>query len=75
MKISYTKHALWRMRKRHITKSMVEIAIKNPDRTGKGYTEKELAFKKFNKGQIKIVYMMKQTIPHVVTAMWTKGGF
>jgi len=63
------------MRRRHITKVMVEKALMKPDSVVRGYNDKSLSFKKFPHGQVKVVSAELKGKPLVITVMWAKGGF
>lgn len=74
MKIHYSKHARWRKWRRHITGAMIEKALKEPDKTGIGYNNRNLAYKTFPEGQIKVVYIIENGIPFIISVIWEKGG-
>ncbi|MEW6481856.1 MAG: DUF4258 domain-containing protein [bacterium] len=56
MEVVFTEHAKYRMATRGITRTMVISALRFPDRIGKGYNNKTLAYKTFSNGTIKVVY-------------------
>lgn len=74
MKLKYSEHAELRLLQRHITKTMVTETIKNPDRTGVGYLNRNLAYKTFPQGEIKVVYAIQKSRLFIVSVIWEKGG-
>lgn len=68
--IYYTVHAKARMIFRGITEEMVKNAIVKPDKIGFGYNGKSLAFKKFNKGMVKIVFKKRKNSVVIVSVIW-----
>lgn len=68
--IYYTEHAKQRMILRSITEEMVKNTLLKPDKIGVGYQGKSLAFKKFNKGTIKVVFINKKSSQIVVSVIW-----
>jgi len=66
----YTQHAKERMSLRGITEEMVKKALLEPDMTGMGYQGKNLVFKKFNKGTIKVVFIKKKSSEIVISVIW-----
>ena len=69
--IYYTDHARQRMILRGITREMVQSALLKPDQTGIGYQGKNLVFKKFDKGIIKVVFIKKRTSHTlIVSVIW-----
>lgn len=68
--IYYTGHAKARMILRGITEEMVKNALLKPDKIGIGYQNRNLVFKKFNKGIIKIVFVDKKRLQIVISVIW-----
>jgi len=68
--IYYTVHAKARMIFRGITEEMVKSALLKPDRIGIGYDGKNLVFKKFSKGIVKIVFINKKSSQVIVSVIW-----
>ena len=68
--IYYTGHAKERMILRGITEDMVRIALLKPDKIGVGYHSRNLAFKKFSQGIIKVVYVKKKVSRIIVSVIW-----
>ncbi|MBI2100206.1 MAG: DUF4258 domain-containing protein [Candidatus Vogelbacteria bacterium] len=68
--IYYTEHAKERMILRGITEAMVKNALRKPDEMGIGYQGKSLAFKKFSKGIIKVVFVKKKNSQVIISAIW-----
>ena len=68
--IYYTGHAKERMILSGITEDMVRIALLKPDKIGVGYNSRNLAFKKFSQGIIKVVYVKKKVSRIIVSVIW-----
>ena len=68
--IYYTVHAKARMIFRGITEEMVKNALVKPDKIGIGYKGKNLVFKKFSKGIIKIVFKKKKSSVIIISVIW-----
>ncbi|MEW6680590.1 MAG: DUF4258 domain-containing protein, partial [bacterium] len=62
-----------RMATRGITRTMVISALRFPDRIGKGYNNKTLAYKTFSNGTIKVVYTISDAIYVVISVMWEEN--
>jgi len=62
------------MKLRGITKSMIEEAIFTPEQTGRGYSDRILAFKTFARGLLKVVYSVEYGNHIIVSAIWEEGG-
>jgi len=70
MKFILTEHVRLRMSLRGITEKMIEEALSKPDRTALGYSNRLLAYKKFDKGTIKVVYTIEEDTPVIITVIW-----
>lgn len=68
--IAYTTHATQRMALRGITDEMVRQTLEAPDETGTGYQARSLAYRRFPRGRIKVVYVAEPRGIVVITAMW-----
>ncbi|MFA4975809.1 MAG: DUF4258 domain-containing protein [Candidatus Paceibacterota bacterium] len=68
--IYYTVHAKARMIFRGITEEMVKSTLLKPDKIDIGYEGKNLVFKKFNKGIVKIVFINKKSSQVIVSVIW-----
>ncbi|KKR31267.1 MAG: hypothetical protein UT65_C0032G0009 [Parcubacteria group bacterium GW2011_GWF2_39_8b] len=55
---------------RGITEEMIQKALVNPDKVGVGYDVRDLVFKKFPRGIIKIVFIKKKTSYIIISAIW-----
>ena len=49
---------------------MVKATITNPDRQGKGYKDRLLAFKRFDGGVLKVVYNLEGERAIMITVIW-----
>ncbi len=68
--IYYTVHAKARMIFRGITEKMVKSTLLKPDKIDIGYKGKNLVFKKFNKGIVKIVFINKKSSEIIISVIW-----
>lgn len=68
--VKYTCHARQRMELRGITEAMVEETIEHPERTGVGYLGRELAYRTYPAGVLKVVYSEKADRFAVITTIW-----
>ena len=68
--VKYTTHARQRMALRGITEPMVEETIGSPERTGLGYLGRELAYRTYPAGVLKIVYSGKPDRFVVISTIW-----
>ena len=70
MKITYTRHAQFRMETRKISKDMVREALTAPDETDTGYKNRKIVYKNFTQGTIKVVYNMEKDNLVIISVMW-----
>ena len=70
MAIVLTYHARERMARRGVSETMIEEAIFTPDATGEGYSGKLLAFKRFHRGLLKVVYFTDGSDHVIVSTIW-----
>ena len=68
--IYYTGHAKARMTLRGITEVMVKNTLMKPDKIGFGYQGRNLVFKKFDRGIIKIVFIKKKNSTVIISVIW-----
>jgi hypothetical protein len=68
--IYYTVHAKERMIFRGITEEMLKAALSQPDRIGIGHHERNLVFKKFSKGIVKVVFIKKKNSVVIISVIW-----
>jgi len=55
---------------RGISLQMIEETIFVPDTTGRGYSDKLLAFKEFPRGILKVVYAINGNDHLIISAIW-----
>lgn len=70
MKIILTEHAKERMVLRGITEEMIKKAMLKPDKIGVGYEGKNLVFKKFSNGIIKVIFIKKKNFEIIISVIW-----
>ena len=68
--IVYTVHARQRMAARGISDEMVRQALEMPEERGTGYRNRGLAYRRFSRGRIKVVYVEQEGCIVVITVMW-----
>ena len=68
--IYYTGHAKGRMLLRGITEKMVRKALAHPDKIGTGYDGRDLVFREFPKGIIKIVFIKRKNTHVIISVIW-----
>lgn len=73
-KFKPSDHAKFRKWQRHITNAMIKEALTKPNRVGEGYMNRQLAYKTFPEGEIKVVYVIESGIPFIISVIWEKGG-
>lgn len=49
---------------------MVRATITHPDRQGRGYKDRLLAFKRFDSGVLKVVYTLEDDHAVIITVIW-----
>jgi SOS response regulatory protein OraA/RecX len=69
-RIRFTVHARQRMALRGISEEMVSRTLQEPEEITVGYRSRKVAFRRFPKGRIKVVYREEQGQVVVITAMW-----
>jgi hypothetical protein len=72
MAIVLTHHARERMGLRGISLPMIEEAVFTPDSTGRGYSDKLLAFKRFPSGVLKVVYAVEGNDHLIISVIWAE---
>ena len=56
---------------RGITEEMVKNTLYKPDEKGKGYQNRNLAFRTFPQGRVKVVYKIENEEIIVISVMWS----
>lgn len=72
MKIIFTSHALLKLIQREIPRRMVTEALKSPDYKISSYSNRLIAYKKFVKLYLKVVYKIEGNNILVITQYWVK---
>jgi hypothetical protein len=70
--IIFTNHALLKLEQRGILKSSVIKTLKSPDYKTSGYSGRMIAYKKFDKLYLKVVYKIEDNNIIVITQHWTE---
>jgi hypothetical protein len=70
--IIFTKHALLKLNQRKISKETVIETLKSPDFTCRSYSERMIAYKKFDKLYLKVIYKIENHNVIVITQYWTE---
>jgi hypothetical protein len=69
--IIFTKHALLKLNQRRIPKEAVIKTLKFPEYTCTSYSGRMIAYKKFDKLYLKVVYKPENKDIIVITQHWT----
>jgi len=68
--IIFTNHALLKLEQRGILKSVVIKTLKSPDYKFPSYSGRMIAYKKFDKLYLKVVYKIEEGDIVVITQHW-----
>ena len=71
--IEYTNHALRKIKQRHLRKEWIQRTLENPEFKRKGYSNREIAYKKIGKLYLSVVFMKENKNTVVLTAHWDKS--
>ena len=68
--IIFTNHALIKLKQRRIPKIVVKRTLKSPDYKFSSYSERQIAYKKFDKIYLKVIYKKERDNIIVITQYW-----
>ncbi|MEK9135142.1 MAG: DUF4258 domain-containing protein [Patescibacteria group bacterium] len=68
--IIFTNHSLLKLKQRGISKIAVLGTLKFPDYKFSSYTERTIAYKKFDKLYLKVIYKIEDKDIIVITQHW-----
>ena len=68
--IIFTNHALLKLKQRRISKEAVRKTLKSPDYKTPSYSGRILAYKKFDRVYLKVVYKIEKDNIIVITQHW-----
>jgi hypothetical protein len=68
--IIFTNHALLKLKQRRISKTIVIKTLESPDYKFPSYSDRIIAYKKFDKLYLKVVYKIKEEDIVVITQHW-----
>ena len=68
--IIFTNHALLKLKQRGISKAAVRETLKSPDYKFPSYSGRIIAYKKFDKPYLKVVYKIEEDNIIVITQLW-----
>ena len=68
--IIFTNHALLKLKQRRISKTVVKNTLKSPDYKFPSYSGRMIAYKKFDKLYLKVVYKKEDNNIIVITQHW-----
>ena len=68
--IIFTRHALLKLKQREISKIAVRATLKSPDYKFPSYSNRVIAYKKFDKLYLKVIYKMEEGNIIVITQHW-----
>ena len=70
MKIVFTSHSLLKQKHRGISQVIVRKTLKLPDYQIKGYSNRLIAYKKFDKLYLKVIYKIESNYIIIITQYW-----
>jgi len=65
--IIFTQHSLLKLKQRKISKILVIKTLKNPDNVLKSYSNRKIAYKKFNRRFLKVIFKTEKQNFIVIT--------
>lgn len=68
--IIFTQHALLKLKQREIKRNLVLETLKNPEKILSSRNDREIAFRKFGKLYLKVVFRKEQNNIVVITQHW-----
>lgn len=68
--IIFTNHALLKLQQRRVSKTVVIETLKSPDCKFSGCSNRMIAYKKFDKLYLKVVYKIEDKNIIVITQHW-----
>jgi len=68
--IIFTRHSLLKLKQRGIPKIVVRKTLKSPDYKIPSYSDRMIAYKKFDKIYLKVVYKIEDGNIIVITQHW-----
>lgn len=69
--IIFTSHSLLKLKQRKISKIKVIETLKKPDYMANGYAKRKIAFKKFDKLFLKVIYRKEDEDIIIITQYFT----
>jgi len=70
--IIFTRHSLLKLKQRGIPKIVVRKTLKSPDYKIPSYSDRMIAYKKFDKIYLKVVYKIEEGNMVVITQYWVE---
>ncbi len=70
MKIIFSTHSLLKLKQRSILKQKIIQTIKNPDIISPSLSNRKIAYKKFGKLYLKVVFIKENDIIVIITQYW-----
>jgi len=70
--IIFTRHSLLKLKQRGIPKNTVRETLKSPDYKIPSYSDRMIAYKKFDKIYLKVVYKIEEGNMVVITQYWVE---
>jgi len=68
--IIFTRHSLLKLKQRRISKIVVRKTLKSPDYKIPSYSDRMIAYKRFDKLYLKVVYKIEDGNIIVITQHW-----
>lgn len=69
--IIFSDHALLKLEQRKMEKELVITALKSPDLTKPSYGDRQIAYKRFGKLYLKVIYRKEGDNLIIITQHWT----
>jgi len=70
MKIIFSAHSLLKLKQRNIIKQKIIQTVKNPDVVLLSLLNRKMAYKKFGKLYLKVVFIKESDIIVIITQYW-----
>ena len=70
--IIFTRHSLLKLKQRRISKIVVRKTLKSPDYKIPSYSDRMIAYKRFDKLYLKVVYKIEEGNMVVITQYWVE---
>ena len=73
MRVVFSKHSLLKLGQRNISEQKVMGAIRNPDYVFPSYGDRKVAYKKFGKLYLKVIFKREKGNILIITQHWDEA--